>query len=191
MLTRVPQHLIDGWPTARVSTPYDGHLQAFEFRPIEVGPANTAARPEEFAASSLTAKSQLGKEFLPPSLPKMREISDDAADAAVLQLWEGRVLSVDDDTQSMRALLSAKMGQVPDHTAQIELQWVSEQDLDLVKPGAVFYLTLYKQVRRGNIKNSQELRFRRRPSWSQHQIQQIRAEAQVLVSKMKARPLAE
>lgn len=189
MLTLSP--LTDSWPTASIPSLYGECIQASELRPIEVNCPSTATLPEVSGIVFPTTRPQFDKEFLPPILPKSREIPDDIADAVVLQLWEGRVLSVDADTQSMRALLTAKMGQVPDHSAQFELQWVSDQDLDLVKPGAVFYLTLYKQILRGSIRNSQELRFRRRPSWSQHQIMQIQAEAQALVSKMKPRPFAD
>lgn len=111
-------------------------------------------------------------------------------DAAVIQLWEGRVLDVNVQSEVMNVLLVAKMGQMPEHSAEIELQWVSDQDRDLVVPGAVFYLTLYKRTRRGSIKNSQELRFRRRPSWTRQQVQKIHTDAEEMLSKMRGRPIA-
>jgi hypothetical protein len=111
-------------------------------------------------------------------------------DAAVIQLWEGRVLDVDRQHEVMSVSLTAKMGQIPEHTAEIELQWVSEQDLDLVVPGAIFYLTLYKKTRRGSIQNSQELRFRRRPSWTKQQVQKIYSDAEKMLAKMRSRPIA-
>lgn len=111
--------------------------------------------------------------------------------ATVIQLWEGRVLTADFKSGVMQVLLCAKMGVVPDHTAEIELQWVSEQDLDLVRPGAVFYLTLYKQSRKRTVTNAQELRFRRRPTWSKQQIRQIWSDANTLATKMQARPIAK
>ena len=125
--------------------------------------------------------------------PNIRFIIDRSADidAAVIQLWEGRVLDVDRQHDLMTVLLTAKKSQIPEHTAEIELQWVSEQDRDLVVPGAVFYLTLYKQTRHGSITNSQELRFRRRPSWTKQQIQRIYSEADSLLGKMQPCPQAE
>jgi hypothetical protein len=108
----------------------------------------------------------------------------------VIQLWEGRVLDVDLENEVMNVLLTAKMGQMPEHSAEIELQWVSDQDRDLVVPGAVFYLTLYKKTRRGSIKNSQELRFRRRPSWTKQQVQKIHSDAEQMLAKMRERPIA-
>ncbi|HRF13894.1 MAG: hypothetical protein ABTS16_00340 [Candidatus Accumulibacter phosphatis] len=109
----------------------------------------------------------------------------------MIQIWEGRVLSVDLQSEVMSVLLSARIGQVADHTAEIDLQWVADQDRDLVQPGAVFYLTLFKRLRRGSVENAQELRFRRRPAWSRQQIQRIQADAAMIRSKMKARPIAE
>jgi hypothetical protein len=110
-----------------------------------------------------------------------------SADAAVIQVWEGTVLSVDREKQSMVAKLHAKIGAIDDHSGEISLEWVADQDVDLVCPGAVFYLTLYKKRRKGGtIENSQELRFRRRPSWSRQQIASIEAIAERLLSKLRA-----
>jgi len=83
------------------------------------------------------------------------------------------------------------MGQVPRHSAEIDLEWVSDQDKDLVRPGAVFYLTLFKRTKRGSVENAQELRFRRRPSWSLNQLKRIEESAPSLAAKMKALPIAE
>ena len=132
----------------------------------------------------------LNKAFVPPSPAAMINHAAEI-DAAVIQLWEGLVLEIDAANDLMQVLLTSKLGQIPDHTAEIELQWVSDQDRDLVVPGAVFYLTLYKQTRRGSIQNSQELRFRRRPAWSKRQVQGIYSDADLMLAKMRARPVAE
>lgn len=137
--------------------------------------------------TSITSKN---KEVI---LPSPQHIIDRSADidATVIQLWEGRVLDVDLQNELMQVLLTAKIGHIPEHTAEIELQWVSEQDRDLVVAGAVFYLTLYKQTRGGSIKNSQELRFRRRPAWTKQQVQKIYSDADLILAKMQSRPIAE
>lgn len=115
----------------------------------------------------------------------------EAIDSSPLQIWEGKVLEVDHDNGLMQVLLSAKLNPMLPHTGEIELQWVSEQDKDLVCPGAIFYLTLFKRIKRGGIENAQELRFRRLPSWTKQQVVQVEQEASMLLSKMKARPIAE
>lgn len=111
-----------------------------------------------------------------------------SADTTPLQIWEGTVLTVDAASDVMHVQLDAKIGQMARHTGEIELEWVSEQDRDLVRPGAVFYLTLFKRTRRGSIENSQELRFRRRPSWSAAQLKQVDNDAAMIASKMKEPP---
>lgn len=113
------------------------------------------------------------------------------ADSIPLQIWEGTVLQIDKDAGVMRVMLVATKGNVPRHTTDIDLEWVSEQDEDLVQPGAVFYLTLFKRTKRGSIENSQELRFRRRPSWSKTQLVQVEKGASELLGKMRALPSAE
>ena len=74
---------------------------------------------------------------------------------------------------------------MPRHTGEIELKWMANQDQELVKPGAVFYLTLFKRTKRGRIQNSQELRFRRGPPWSEEQPRQIEKDAFMLLSRMR------
>lgn len=115
-----------------------------------------------------------------------------SSDASVIQVWEGTVLNTDLEHQTMNVLLNAKMGNVASHTGQIDLEWVSEQDRDLLSPGAIFYLTLFKRTKRGGtVENTQELRFRRLPSWSKPQLENVKRDAEMLLSKMKARPRAE
>ena len=111
-------------------------------------------------------------------------------DAAVIQMWEGKVLGIDRAKSVMEVLLEAKFGNIPPHTGDIELQWVSPQDLELASIGAIFYLTLFKRTKRGSIENAQELRFRRLPTWSRDQLAQVKRDADMLRSKMKARPAA-
>ena len=65
-----------------------------------------------------------------------------------LQIWEGTVLDINRAAGVMQVLLDAKIGQMPRHTGEIDLEWVDDQDQDLVRPGAVFYLTLFKRTKR-------------------------------------------
>lgn len=113
-------------------------------------------------------------------------------EAGVIQIWEGTIDEVDHSNEVMRVHLSSKTGAVDDHTAEIELKWVADQDRELLSPGAVFYLTLFQRVKpSGTIENSQEIRFRRRPNWSSSQIESIARRASSLSTKFKSRPLAE
>lgn len=170
-------------------------VRAFDFQPNSMlaGIAFGEAVSTEFIDEIGYRKPSTTSKAKKVTTPNIRFLVDRSADidAAVIQLWEGRVLDVDRQHDLMTVLLTAKNSQIPEHTAEIELQWVSEQDRDMVVSGAVFYLTLYKQTRHGSITNSQELRFRRRPSWTRQQIQKIYAEADSLLEKMKPCPQAE
>jgi hypothetical protein len=107
-----------------------------------------------------------------------------AADSKPIQIWEGVVLSVDSDKPIMYARLTAKMGDIPDHTAAISFEWIHDQDRELVKSGAVFYLTLFRKRSRGSVQNSQEIRFRRVPNWSSADVHRLQGAADVLLSKI-------
>jgi hypothetical protein len=117
----------------------------------------------------------------------LREI---CANSVPLQIWEGRVIDVDCDAGVMQVLLNAKIGKMPQHTGEIGLEWVDSQDKDLVHPGAVFYLTLFKRTK-PSVENAQELRFRRRPSWSAAQLKRIDEDTGMILSKMKNPPVSE
>ena len=108
------------------------------------------------------------------------------SDSTPIQIWEGRVLRIDSENGIMNTMLTPKMGVTDRHTADISFQWITEQDMELVQLGAIFYLTLYKRTIRGSIQNSQELRFRRRPSWSVSQLKKIDEAVLVMQSKKRA-----
>ncbi|HHL4079884.1 hypothetical protein [Burkholderia sola] len=114
-----------------------------------------------------------------------------APSAAPLDIFEGVVQSVDTEHGSMYVKLISKMRPLVDHFAEIRLEYVIPQDRNLVRSGAVFYLSLAVERRRGTVKNVQEIRFRRLPSWTRIEIQKMREDAKVLMSKLKPRPLVD
>ena len=157
--------------------------------PLEHRPGTTLPMaPDLTQDPGTTSDMQPPREFLPPSktLPPTA-----SADSTPLQIWEGTVIEVDNNSRVMRVSLDSKMGDIPRHMGEIDLEWVAEQDQDLVRPGAVFYLTLFKRTKRGSVENAQELRFRRRPAWSTAQLRQVEQEAAMLLSKMKPLPRCE
>jgi hypothetical protein len=155
--------------------------------PLTAPPASTAPQQNREGMVTTTNLVETPRpEYYAPTIAAAQTESA-SADAAVIQVWEGTVLSVDRENKSMVAKLHAKIGAIADHSGEINLEWVADQDVDLVCPGAVFYLTLYKKRRKGGtIENSQELRFRRRPSWSRQQIASIETIAERLLSKLRA-----
>lgn len=106
---------------------------------------------------------------------------------APIQIFEGSVNALSEDGNIIEVTLTDKSGQLPDHTAEIAMQWIPEQDLELVKPGAVFYLMLYKETTRRTVRNFEEIRFRRLPNWTRSQIQAVNAEADLLQTSLVRR----
>lgn len=161
-----------------------------EYAPVEKSHRTTIYDDFESSTDILPTSAESSRKSFESPIPEVRLPT--RADSIPLQIWEGTVSQVDTKAGVMHVQLNAKMGDVPRHSAEIELQWVSDQDKDLVQPGAVFYLTLFKRTKwGGSIENSQELRFRRRPSWSLMELKRIDEKASVLLSKMKALPTAE
>jgi hypothetical protein len=120
-----------------------------------------------------------------------RVVPQIAAYAAPIEVFEGTVRSVNLRDEIMYVTLTSKTRDVSDHSADISFAWVNPQDLDLIAPGAVFYLSLYKEWRNGTIRNTEELRFRRMPTWTRTQIARVKDDAERLYSKLQSRPLLE
>lgn len=110
--------------------------------------------------------------------------------ATVIQIWEGIVSNVDLEQNQMTVKLNDRQGIVPSHTAQIGLDWVVRQDMDLVRPGAVFYWTIYKETKTTTIRHSQEIRFRRLPNWTSKQVATIYSKADAFLAKVTSDPVA-
>jgi hypothetical protein len=152
---------------------------------IETSPNTQPERASKYS-ETLTTQTKVK----PPASMASRTLRVDLQTVPI-QIWEGTVIDIDARGRAINAILNAKKGCIPRHSAKIAMEWVSEQDADLVRPGAVFYLTLYKRTLRGTVQNSQELRFRRRPSWSATQIEQIRKMGEDLLRNMRPLPTAE
>lgn len=168
-----------------------GYLASNAYQPVELVDQYTFPSEIEEASEYSPASSiqEPPRRFGPPIAEVWTPIS---ADTKPIQIWEGKVLNVEPGRKVMSVLLNAKIGDIARHTATIDLEWVSDQDRDLVIPGAVFYLTLYKRTKRGgSIENSQELRFRRLPSWTQKDLDRIEMDMEMLSSKIGTSPIAE
>lgn len=85
--------------------------------------------------------------------------------SSIVELFEGVVQSVTDE--HMNVVLRAKRNlSTPDHAMSIELSNVQPQDRDLVSPGSVFYLTMFRETTGRTVRNVEEIRFRRQPDWT-------------------------
>ncbi|MCI0146657.1 hypothetical protein KNO81_12240 [Paraburkholderia sediminicola] len=150
----------------------------------------TAANPTVVEVPAKQDRSR-AKGVSPAASRAPRVATHVTAYTAPIEVFEGTVRSVNRAAEVMYVTLTSKTRDVSDHAADISFAWVNPQDLDLVAPGAVFYLSLYKERRGGTIRNTEELRFRRMPTWTRTQIAQVREDADRLYSRLQARPLLE
>lgn len=138
--------------------------------------------PDYKISDSCPAPNRYVNKFLVPAINTVKSVSEGAM-ATVIQIWEGVVTDVDKKNNIMAVKLKDRGGLIEDHNADISLQWVVDQDYDLVSPGAVFYWTIYKETKRGSISNAQEIRFRRLPSWTKSQMNHLKSDAEYIASK--------
>lgn len=156
-----------------------------------VSPVNsgTTTSPEadlsEFAATIGSVGIQLAPE------PSVVFEVDGTQSAATIARWEGTVLEVMHETRELSVQLRSKSGPEPDHACEISLDEISPDDLDLVEPGAVFYIEQIRHLRRRTVSFSQSLTFRRLPVWNATILDSVDAAAERLVGRFKEPRLVE
>jgi len=93
-----------------------------------------------------------------------------------LQNWEGVVTNV--FTDSFNARLIDLSGGTPDEGAEFPLNDVYEDDLGLIKKGAIFYWSIgYITKTSGQKMRASNIRFRRLPAWTEVEILSAKQEA--------------
>jgi hypothetical protein len=111
-----------------------------------------------------------------------QEIERQGATPAVtlepLQKWEGAVLEVGEATFVAR--LVDLTGDRPEEEIELEKAELSDFDLDLLEPGAVFYWSVgyRRQLPRGARSRESVIRFRRLPAWSRAELEAARERAE-------------
>ncbi|MEM6738057.1 MAG: hypothetical protein AAF620_18510 [Bacteroidota bacterium] len=87
-----------------------------------------------------------------------------------IEKWEGVV--TDFSTESIAAnLISVFSGNSTEEVATIPLDWISDEDREYVKKGAVFYWSVGFETFKGQRKRTSMIRFRRLPNFSKTHIQ--------------------
>jgi len=100
----------------------------------------------------------------------------------ILQKWEGTVIEIDKSKDECRAHLKDLINpENPDEEITFSIEEISESDIDLVKPGAIFYLYIgYEKRPNGQRLRISEIRFRRLPAWTEKEIEEAKKEAEEL-----------
>jgi hypothetical protein len=103
-----------------------------------------------------------------------------------LKVWEGYVTELDEAAGIFQAELVERNAQAPPISVEMDIQEISQDDRDLVVPGAVFYWTVGRmRDPNGRVTNYDDIRFRRLPDWTQTRIEQLREESDELLSFLK------
>jgi hypothetical protein len=113
-----------------------------------------------------------------------RERIREASVLQPLQSWEGVVLDVREDSFLVR--LVDATGDHADEELELGKEDLSEFDLSLLQPGAIFYWTIgyRQQVPRGGRERVSRIRFRRLPAWSQRELTAARERAVTLSNEL-------
>lgn len=111
-----------------------------------------------------------------PTLPQ--------AEFEAIQKWEGHVVSVG-EAEFTASLVDLTQPGIEEE-AVLDLSEVTEDDLPLVQPGAVFYWTVgYRVEQSGERSRSSVIWFRRLPAWTEKDIERAHARAEDLKAKLK------
>jgi len=101
----------------------------------------------------------------------------------VLQSWEGCVLSVSPDSFVARLVDSKHIR--PDEEAEFDVNELTEDDRELLEPGAVFYWSIgYYDKPSGQRIRASEIRFRRLPAWTKEELKEARDHAKRLSEQL-------
>jgi hypothetical protein len=96
-----------------------------------------------------------------------------------LQKWQGYVLKVLENSIWVRLIDLTNQG--PDEEAEISLEEITEDDLELLKPGAIFYWNIgYLDLYSGQRLRTSVIRFQRMPLWRDEEIDAAQREAEQL-----------
>jgi hypothetical protein len=110
-----------------------------------------------------------------PSLPQ--------AEFDALQKWEGHVIAVR-ESEFTATLVDLTQPGVEEEVV-LDLSELSEDDLPLVQPGAVFYWSVgYRVEQSGERSRSSVIWFRRLPAWTEKDIEHAAVRANELKAKL-------
>jgi hypothetical protein len=96
----------------------------------------------------------------------------------VLQDWEGVVEEVRKDDFFARLRDRTSGSNFDAEAAEIPISEVDSDDLPLLKPGAIFYLTIYRRIlESGRHERTTRMFFRRLPAWTPTMLQSVKDRA--------------
>ncbi len=103
---------------------------------------------------------------------------EEAERMIALQSWEGVVLDVGETTFTAR--LADATADHAEEQVELSTEELSDFDLALLEPGAIFYWTIGYRLLRGSRERVSRIRFRRLPAWNRRQLHEARERAGAL-----------
>ena len=98
-----------------------------------------------------------------------------------LQEWEGYVVAVGEDVFTARILDLTAGSQYEEEEADFPIEDLSESDLNLLRPGAVFRWAIgYQRSRGGTKRRVSQIVFRQLPQWTAYELEENRRKAKEL-----------
>jgi hypothetical protein len=99
---------------------------------------------------------------------------------SVLQNWEGSVEAVNDTFFTARLLDKTNGENLDEEMAEIPLDEIDPNDRDLLRVGAIFFLSVVRQVQNGRNVVTTRMIFRRLPMWHDRTLNDAKASAESL-----------
>ena len=94
--------------------------------------------------------------------------------------WEGIVSEIFEEEGSFSAILTDLNNDGPKEEVTLSFEEVSEEDMALLKPGAIFYWNIGYEKTHGQVKKASIIRFKRLPEWTEKDWDQIMDKANEL-----------
>lgn len=114
----------------------------------------------------------LGKMFQVPERAVLPSLKPLKGNFKLLQMWEGKVVSVDERNHEFTAIVTDKTSKsTPDEMLTMSIEEVPPTDLALLSAGAIFYWSIGYADYPGRPRSRESrIRFRRLPKWQQFEI---------------------
>lgn len=144
---------------------------------------STAAAGTEAGGAQLSAAEPFADDlkYLPRNVLRFPRRPLPTHRFAVLQKWEGTVLSIADNEEVVAVVRDLTDRSSPDEEATFSIEEFAPSDRSLMVPGAIFYWNIgYRTTDSGQRERVSVFRFRRLPGWTRSEIEAVRRKAQSL-----------
>lgn len=131
-----------------------------------MGPQDlTAFPPPEYANDETVSWDKLRHVV---NIPRKISETNQRETFEALQDWEGLVETIETDMFTARLRDRTRDERIASETVQLPICDVSADDLELLRPGAIFYLTIGRVTHvNGRVQRMSRIVFRRLPAWTQ------------------------